>query len=76
MGLRLSQPSLAGDRLAGLGWAWQNSDTIEDEYDDYLSTKHYWASGYLGTVYQTYLDIVIIIDNSDMNEIEKEKENL
>lgn len=52
-----------------------NSDTIEAENDDYQSTKHYWASGYLGTAYQTYLDAVKIIDNSDMNECEKEKEN-
>ena len=33
------------------------------------------TSGYLGTAYQTYLDAIKIIDNSDMNECEKEKEN-
>ena len=34
------------------------------------------ARGYLGTVYQTYLDAVEIVDNCDMNELEKEKEKL
>ena len=51
----------------------------EDKDDDqkYLDTLHYWKSGRLSSVYQTFLDANEIIDKSnfaeDVKKIEKEK---
>ena len=44
--------------------------------DKYSSTKHYWKTGYLGTMYQSYLDAKEVIDESDLNPDDKEKEML
>ena len=44
-------------------------DNLEDEL--YKNTEHYWKTGYIGTVYQSYLDVMKIIDNSSLNEKEK-----
>ena len=49
-----------------------HSDVCDDE--NYFRTRNYWSTGYLGTVYQTYLDALDLIKKSDLNESEKEKE--
>ena len=40
----------------------------DEKYDN---TKHYWKRGWLGTVYQCFLDANKIIDDCDMLEEEK-----
>ena len=39
-----------------------------------MITLHYWKKGYLGTVYQTYLDVVGVINKSDLTEESKDDE--
>ena len=50
----------------------ESSDIENDE--SYKYTKHYWMTGTLGTVYQTFLDANVIIDSLDIPEDEKNKE--
>ena len=45
-----------------------------DEDDKYMKTLHYWKKGFLGTVYQTYLDVVDVIKKSDLTEESKDDE--
>ena len=54
-----------------------NDDEIIDDTDDllYEYTENYWKRGWLGTVYQNYLDALKIIDESSINEVEKKAEN-
>ena len=41
------------------------NDTVPAEIeDDYSETEHYWKTGKLGTIYQTYLDVNEIINLS------------
>ena len=47
-------------------------DMVED--DKYTSTRHYWKEGRIGTVFQTYLDVLDIIEKSDLNEDGKQNE--
>ena len=47
-------------------------DDTEDE--KYAGTKHYWEMGRLGTAYQTFLDANYVIDKSELEEDDKEKE--
>ena len=48
-----------------------------DEDEKYVGTRHYWKTGRLGTVYQTFIDANEIIEKSDLaegsNNQEKEK---
>ena len=52
------------------------SDNLDDD-DKYLKTIMYWKEGRLGTVYQTFLDVMDVIETSDLREeakdVEKEK---
>ena len=49
--------------------------TIDDDVDEeYTRTRHYWKSGWLGSVYQCFLDANQIIDNSNLKEEVKELE--
>ena len=50
-----------------------SNDFEEDE--KYLGSSHYWKNGYLGTVYQSYLDASDIIEMSDLTEEDKLAEN-
>ena len=47
-------------------------DMVED--GKYLSTRHYWKEGRIGRVFQTYLDVLDIIEKSDLNKDEKQLE--
>ena len=50
---------------------------INDEIDDdekYSGTKHYWTTGKLTTIYQSYLDAKDIIENSNLENTIKVKE--
>ena len=47
---------------------------IQDNDEKYENSKHYWESGQLGTVYQSFISANDIIENSDMSEEEKIKE--
>ena len=44
-------------------------DVESDE--EYISSKNYWKSGQISQVYQTFLDVNKIIDDSDLSEREK-----
>ena len=54
-----------------------NDTVLEDEDDKYTETEHYWKTGRLGTIYQTFLDVNKIIDSSNLQgeskKLEKEK---
>lgn len=45
-----------------------------DENDKFMKTLHYWKNGYLGTVYQSYLDVIDVIKESDLTEETKDDE--
>ena len=49
----------------------------DDMDEEYKRTQHYWKSGWLGSVYQCFLDANHIIENSNLEEevkkLEKEK---
>ena len=45
-----------------------------EENDKYLSCSNYWKEGQIGTVFQTYLDAIDIIDKSDLREDDKDVE--
>ena len=50
---------------------------MEYLYEDdsiYQSTEHYWKSGYVGTSYQSYVDSLQIIEESELEESKKETE--
>ena len=49
------------------------SDDLE-ESDKYSDTCHYWKTGRLGTVFQTFIDANEIIDSSNLSEVTKESE--
>ena len=50
-----------------------NDTVIEDieEDDKYSETDHYWKTGKLGTIYQTFLDVNKIIERSNLSEVSK-----
>ena len=45
-----------------------------DETDKYTKTALYWEKGKLGTIFQTYLDVIDVIENSDLTEVSKDLE--
>ena len=45
-----------------------------DEDDKFMKTLHYWKNGHLGTIYQNYLDVVDVIEKSDLTEESKNDE--
>ena len=45
------------------------NDISEDS--KYRYSRHYWKSGYLGTTYQSFLDALDIIEESELSETEK-----
>ena len=47
---------------------------VVKEDEPYAGTKHYWARGWLGMAYQTFLDANTVIDNCDLTEMEKNQE--
>ena len=53
------------------------NDASEEDDEKYKYVKHYLHTGWLGGAYQTFLDAMDIINESDLNEelkvIEKEK---
>ena len=49
-----------------------DAEDIDDEL--YKETEHYWKSGWLGKSYQVFKDVTKIIDESDLNEEEKQHE--
>ena len=49
------------------------NEEIEDDYI-YSETEHYWKTGKLGTIYQTYLDVNEIIKSSNLSEESKDDE--
>ena len=46
----------------------------DDETDKYKKTALYWEKGKLGTIFQTYLDVIDVIENSDLTEVSKDLE--
>ena len=40
-------------------------ERIESKYEN---TSHYWKKGYLGRGYQSYIDVIDIIEDSDLSE--------
>ena len=56
------------------------SDSLNDDLDEddkYVKTLQYWKQGKVGTVYQIFLDVLNVIETSDLSEedqnIEKAK---
>ena len=54
----------------------QLDGNFDENYEDeeYKITKHYWKSGFLGSGYQCFLDAEKLIKESDLDEVDKEKE--
>ena len=53
------------------------SDSVSDDMDvddKYVKTLYYWEKGRLSTVFQTFLDVLDVIENSDLTEESKELE--
>ena len=50
-----------------------DNEDVEDE--KYSSTDHYWKTGYLGTIFQTFLDAKDILKESDLLKETKAIEN-
>ena len=42
----------------------------------YNSTSHYWTRGRIGISYQNYLEAIDIIENTDLEDCDKELEKL
>jgi hypothetical protein len=48
------------------------NDTVPDEIEDnYSETEHYWKTGTITTIYQTYLDVNETIKSSNLSEESK-----
>ena len=62
------------EQLDGTNDALNDHDQGEDEYE---GSKHYWKSGWLGAAFQSYLDALKVLEESDLElndrEVEKEK---
>ena len=54
------------------GNATDNDEPKQDK--QYAGSKHYWAEGRLGSAYQTFLDAHAIIEESDLDQDDKENE--
>ena len=44
----------------------------EDCDEKYFNTENYWKRGYLGRIYQSYIDALHILEESELDEKEKE----
>ena len=44
------------------------------QHNKYDGTHKYWQTGKIGTTYQTYLDICKDIENSEIDDAEKDAE--
>ena len=42
--------------------------------EPYANTQNYWHSGYLGTCFQNFIDANKILEESELEESEKDKE--
>ena len=51
-----------------MGFLFENE---EDDNQLLLSTERYWRTGILGSTFQTYLDVLIMIDGSTLEEDDK-----
>ena len=52
-----------------------NDDTIDVVDDKYSDTLHYWKTGRLGTIFQTFLDVNDVIDKSNnLSKQDKDEE--
>ena len=51
-------------------------ESVSDNMDEdlYLKTVHYWKQGKVGTVFQTFLDVMDVIENSDLTKESKDLE--
>ena len=45
-----------------------------DKDDKYVKTLHYWEKGRITTIFQSYLDVLEVLENSDLTEESKELE--
>ena len=52
-----------------------NFDENDDD-ENYKRTKHYWKTGFLGSGYQCFLDAEKLIEESDFDDADKEKEQI
>jgi hypothetical protein len=53
------------------------SDSLSDDFDEedsYVKTIHYWKRGKLGSIYQHFLDVMDVIETSDLTEEAKDAE--
>ena len=50
------------------------SNKLEEDDYKYCATSHYWKEGQIGTGYQTYLDALDIVEESDLSEDTKHVE--
>ena len=53
------------------------SDSLSDDLDEedsYVKTIHYWKRGKLGSIYQHFLDVMDVIETSDLTEKAKDAE--
>ena len=52
------------------------SDVMDEDKDEdkYMKTVHYWKQGKVGTVFQTFLDVMDVIENSDLTKESKDLE--
>ena len=56
-----------------------NIGQIDGHYDDpqddkYAGSKHYWAKGWLGGAFQSYIDTSEVIEDCDITDEEKKTE--
>ena len=49
------------------------SDDLDDD-DKYSKTVQYWKEGKIGTIFQTFLDVLDVIESSDLTEESKDLE--
>ena len=47
-------------------------ETAVDDDEQYAGSKHFWKTGWLGSVYQSFLDANDTIDKCDISEEDKE----
>ena len=54
----------------------QHDGMMEVVEDDqlWIRTQRYWTTGILGTVYQTYIDVLNVIEESCLDEESKQNE--
>ena len=52
-----------------------STDCVDDEDDIlYISTENYWKRGFLSSVYQSYINALQLVEESDLDEKEKKIE--